>query len=401
MTALTIAALVIALVAASWAGLLALAEESPGLSSAIGQPPTDVAGDVPLHRALQVSRLALIILAGVAAAQAVGWWYRPPLPGLGVMVIAGALLFMLADAVPRSVGLLAPDAAAAAATVARGTLLPFRPLLAIIGAAERVLQRMVPQHAASNQAAMGPSQRDLLLGVFALGDTTVAEIMVPRIDIAALESRTSWEEVLDTLRRTEQVRMPVFDDTLDNVVGVLHAGDLVPAAAGAAAVPERWQDLVRPAEFVPESKTLAAQLRDFLHTSSQLAIVVDEFGGTAGLVTLADIRAEIVGDIRDEVGANEEPAVQQQGEDRFWVDGSVTLDQLSALLSSPFEREGVSTVGGLIYSELGRVPTPGEELRIGEFRVVVEQVIRRRIRRVYFERLQALPEAPIAAVEAH
>jgi len=391
--ALTVAALIIALVAAGWAGLLALAEEAPGMASAIGQAPLEAADAVPLHRSLQVSRLALIVLAGISASQAVGWWYRPLLSGLGVVVVAGALLFMLADAVPRSIGMLAPDAASAAASVARGTLLPFRPLLALVGVIERLVQRLVPRRAPADAAAMQPAQRDMLLGVFALGDTTVMEIMIPRIDVAAVGSTASWEEVLDVVRRTGHTRVPVFDTTLDNVIGVLHARDLAPSAGGAMDAPGRWQDLVRPSEFVPESKTLATQLRDFLRAGTHMAIVVDEFGGTAGVVTRGDIQEEIVGDIRDDVGHGEEPTVDQQGDDRFWVDGSVTLDQLSGLLGAPFGRDGVSTVGGLIYAELGRVPNPGDEMRIGEFRAVVEQVVRRRIRRVYFERLQPLKEA--------
>ncbi|MFQ6047491.1 MAG: transporter associated domain-containing protein, partial [Gemmatimonadales bacterium] len=119
---------------------------------------------------------------------------------------------------------------------------------------------------------------------------------------------------------------------------------------------------------------------------SHLAIVVDEFGGTSGLVTLEDVLEEVVGEIRGEYDVDEEPEIEREGDDRFWVDGSVTVDQLRHLLGSEIEREDVSTVGGLVYSELGRVPEPGEEFQLGQYRVVVERVVRRRIRRVYFER---------------
>ncbi|UCF41717.1 MAG: hypothetical protein JSW43_05155, partial [Gemmatimonadota bacterium] len=103
-------------------------------------------------------------------------------------------------------------------------------------------------------------------------------------------------------------------------------------------------------------------------------------------LTLEDVLEEVVGEIHGEYDLDEAPPVITEGDDRFWVDGTVTLDTLSEALRSPIEHEDVATVGGLVYSELGRVPRPGEELRIGEFRVVVEQVVRRRIRRVYFER---------------
>ncbi|MBI4421025.1 MAG: HlyC/CorC family transporter [Gemmatimonadetes bacterium] len=390
--ALTVAALAIALLAAGWAGLFALAEEATG-SEWSGS------GSVTLHRSFQVSRLALLVVAGVAASEAIGWWFRPVLEGWGLAVVAAAFLYMVADALPRGIGALAPDAATAASTLAQRTLLPFRPLLSLTAAGERLIQRLVPA-SPPGRAAMGPAHRDMLLGVFSLGDTTVSEVMTPRLDIAAVEGRAGWQDVLDLLGRTEHARVPVYADTLDNVIGILHAKDLVPAAGGVQPVPERWQDLARPAEFVPESKTLGTQLRDFQRGPSHLAIVVDEFGGTSGLITLEDILEEVVGEIHDERDVDEKPAVERQGEDRFWVDGRYSLDELEALLEASVGREDVTTVGGLIYSELGRVPTPGEELRIGPFRVVVEQVVRRRIRRVYFERLQPTPELPVVAEEA-
>jgi putative hemolysin len=224
---------------------------------------------------------------------------------------------------------------------------------------------------------------------------TVSEVMTPRMDIAAVESKATMEEVLDLLRQREHARVPVYADTLDNITGVLHAKDLVPAVGGFKDSGARWQDHVRPADFIPESKTLAAQLRDFQRGPAHLAIVVDEFGGTSGLMTLEDILEEIVGEIRDERDTEEKPAIERDGEQRFWVDGGVSLDELSALLGMALERDDVSTVGGLIYSELGRVPAPGEQLVIGDFRVVVEQVIKRRVKRVFFERLEPAPRVPV------
>jgi CBS domain containing-hemolysin-like protein len=170
------------------------------------------------------------------------------------------------------------------------------------------------------------------------------------------------------------------------VAGCLYAKDLVPAVAGVASVPDRWQALIRPVQFVPESKSLTMQLRDFQRGASHIAVVVDEFGGTSGVVTLEDILEEVVGEIHDEYDVDEQPDIVREGADKFWVDGKITLDELSALLQTDLERPEVGTVGGLVYSELGRVPDPGDEFRLGEFRVVVERVTRRRVRRVYFER---------------
>ena len=392
--ALTIIALITALGAAGWAGLFALAEQAPGVNESLSQAPS-APGSVPLHRALHVSRLALLILGGVAASESVGWWYRPTLPGWGLALVAAAFTHpCLARLAARAIGSLAPDAATAAATVAQRTLLPFRPLVSLVAGTERHIQGLIPPPAASG-SAMAPAQGDMLLGIFSLEDMTVADVMTPRLDIAAVESRAEWNEVIGLLRRSEHARVPVYTETLDNITGILHAKDLVPWLGGLKPEPEHWQHLVRPADFVPESKSLAAQLRDFQRGPSHIAIVVDEFGGTSGLMTLEDILEEIVGEIHDERDVDERPSIERDGDQRFWVDGSVSLDELSAVLGMVFDRDDVSTVGGLIYSELGRVPAAGEELRIGEFRVVVEQVVRRRVRRVYFERLEPAPGEPV------
>jgi CBS domain containing-hemolysin-like protein len=299
--------------------------------------------------------------------------------------VTGALLYVLADALPRGAGVLVPRLAAAAAPLAGRSLVPFRPLLGLVATLERGLQVIFPARS-RGEPGMGEDQRDVLAGVVSLEDTDVEEVMTPRLDIVAVAGDAEWSEMVDLLRRSEHARLPVYEDDLDSIVGVLYAKDLTPAVAGIAPRPPRWQDLVRPASFVPESKSLSAQLRDFQRGPTHIAIVVDEFGGTSGLLTLEDVLEEVVGEIHGEYDEDEAPPVITEGDDRFWVDGTVTLDTLSEALRSPIEHEDVATVGGLVYSELGRVPRPGEELRIGEFRVVVEQVVRRRIRRVYFER---------------
>jgi CBS domain containing-hemolysin-like protein len=373
-----------ALLAAAWAGLLALAEGSPTLSRSLGDPPGRPDSAVPLYRALHVSRIALLFVAAACAGAAVNWHERTVLEAWSTALLACAFLYMVADGLPRAVATLAPEVAGAAAAAARRTLGPFRPLLGLVGLAETAAQRLLPPAIAGTAA--GAAQRDMLLGVFSLNDTTVSEVMTPRLDIVAVESRGDWHEVVDVLRESEHARLPVYTDSLDTIVGIVHAKDLVPGIAGAGEPPEHWQELVRPVQFVPESKTLASQLRDFQRGPAHLAIVVDEFGGTSGLITLEDVLEEVVGEIRDEYDVDEEPAVLRDGDDRFWVDGRVTLDELSALLGESVERDVVTTVGGLIYSELGRVPRSGEELSVAGFRVVVEQVVRRRVRRVYFER---------------
>jgi magnesium and cobalt exporter, CNNM family len=388
---------VIAAAAALWSGLLALGEEAAvgdALHTLGDAPPPAGGGRVALHRALHIARLTLLVGGAVAAAHALGWWQRPTLEGLVTLLLASVLLFIVGDALPRSVARIAPELAQDALPLARRTLAPLEPLMRLFAWVDRGLHGLVatPQPL---QPELGPSQREMLLGIFTLADATVDEVMTPRLDLVGVDISASTADVLAAARGREHTRLPVFDGTPDNLVGILYVKDLIPLVLGLPRAEgggeQRWQDLVRPAAIVPETKTLDAQLRDFQRGPSHIAVVVDEFGGTAGLITLEDVLEEIVGEIRDEHGgADAPPAIQrEEGGARFWVDGRVALSELSAALGGSFEHPDVSTVGGLIYSVLGRVPRPGEELTLDGFRVIVERVDRRRVTRVYFERRDA------------
>ena len=385
-TALLIGGAIIALGAALWAGLLALGEEvavGEALHT-LGDAPPPSAARVPLHRALHVARLAMLVLGAVAAGHALEWWHRPWGEALADLALAAALLFVIGDALPRTLARLAPELGEAALTIVRRTLAPFQPLLWLLAWADRGLHALVAAPAPL-APALGIAQRDMLLGVFTLADTTVEEVMTPRLDMIAIDVAASTDILLETFRRSEHSRLPVYDGTQDNIVGVMYAKDLVPVAMGLSHTEGRWQDLMHPTTYVPETKTLDNQLRDFQRGPAHCAIVVDEFGGTAGLITLEDILEEVVGEIRDELDVEVPPPIQRDG-NRYWVDGRVTLDELATALGTSFDHPDVSTVGGLIYSVLGRVPRPGEELLLDGFRVVVERVARRRVTRVYFEK---------------
>ena len=373
--------------AAAWAALLALGSEAPRIGSTVGDPPPEARTRMPVARAFRLARMALLTVGAASVGLASAWWTRPPANAALLLGVAWVLLLLVGEVLPRALGLLAPALAARALPSARASLWPFRPLLGIIGGMDQLAHRVLPPTSAQAGGHIGAAQRDMLLGVFSLEDTAIEDVMTPRLDIVGTSHDASWTELLGVVRSSEHSRIPVFRDSMDDVAGIVYAKDLAPVTIGAAPPPERWQELIRPVPFVPESKSLAAQLRDFQRGTGHLAIVVDEFGGTSGLVTLEDVLEEIVGEIHDEYDVNEEPQIEREGNQRFWVNGRVTLDDLSATLGAPFEREEVSTVGGLIYAELGRVPRPGEELRVAGFRLVVEQVVRRRIHRVYFERL--------------
>jgi CBS domain containing-hemolysin-like protein len=386
-TAALLGAALLALGAALWAGLLALGEEvavGEALHTLGDAPPPTAGAQVPLHRALHVARFAMLVVGAVAAGHALGWWQRPWGEALGDLALAAALLFVVGDALPRTLVRIAPEVGDAALPLARRTLAPFKPLLWLLAWADRALHSLVSTPR-PRTPTLGIAQRDMLLGVFTLADTTVEEVMTPRLDMVAIDIAASTETLLGTFRQSEHSRLPVYDGTPDNIVGIVYAKDIVPVAMGMSHVEGRWQDLVHPAAYVPETKTLDNQLRDFQRGPAHCAIVVDEFGGTAGFITLEDILEEVVGEIRDEHDVETPPPIQRDG-NRYWVDGRVTLDDLATALGSSFDHPDVSTVGGLIYSVLGRVPHPGEELILDGFRVVVERVERRRVTRVYFEK---------------
>jgi CBS domain containing-hemolysin-like protein len=237
----------------------------------------------------------------------------------------------------------------------------------------------------ASEAEVSSAEEELIHGVFSLGETEVHEIMVPRVDIVGIEDVTPWSEVLDRIRSSEHARFPVYHETIDEVVGILYAKDVLPSIVADEEPDSGWLSLIRPAAFIPTSKRIDSQLREFQATRAHIAIVSDEYGGTAGLVTIEDILEEIVGEIRDEYDV-EEPEIVQDGSTRYWVAGRVSLDELSERLNVDFDVEDVTTVGGLVYTLFGRVPKAGESLSRAGFRIVIERVRRRRIERVYFER---------------
>ncbi|MFN2570006.1 MAG: hemolysin family protein [Gemmatimonadales bacterium] len=385
--ALRVTGLVVAIGAGVWAALLALGEEAAvgeALHTLGDAPPIAAERRVPLHRALHVARLALLVLGAVATANAVAWWSRPWSAALATLVVGTLLLFIVGDALPRSVARIAPELSDAALPLARRTLAPFGPLLWLLAWADRGLHTLVDTPRPL-QPDLGEAQRDMLLGVFTLADTTTEEVMTPRLDMTAIDISATPEEVLEVFRQSQHTRLPVLDGSPDNVAGVVFAKDLVPIAMGLADAGTRWQSLVRPAAFVPETKTLDNQLRDFQGRPAHIAIVVDEFGGTSGLITREDILEEIVGEIRDEHDTETVPTIRQDG-GRLWVDGRVTLDELSAALGTTITHAEVSTVGGLVYSVLGRVPRAGDELSLDGIRAVVERVEQRRVTQVSFEK---------------
>jgi CBS domain containing-hemolysin-like protein len=235
--------------------------------------------------------------------------------------------------------------------------------------------------------AIEQDEKDMIYSIFQLGDTLAREVMVPRIDMLAFEQSTGLVEATDGLLQTGYSRAPVYSGTVDDIVGLMYVKDLL-AAWRKGENPRTIREIVRPAYFVPEAKRVDDLLAEMQARRVQMAIVVDEYGGTAGLVTIEDIVEEIVGEIRDEYDVAEElPYAQLQGGE-FMFNGGIDLDDVNQIAEASLPKDTSETLGGFIYSRLGRVPTPGDVIEAGSLHLIVEQVHGRRIRKVRARRLE-------------
>jgi CBS domain containing-hemolysin-like protein len=217
--------------------------------------------------------------------------------------------------------------------------------------------------------------RELLQSVVDFTETIVREVMTPRPDIIAVRDDASLQELRELFREEQYSRMPVYRDSLDNVVGIVYVKDLVALPPGAE---PPLTTLMRSAYFVPESKRGSELLKEMQRRQAQMAIVVDEYGGTAGLVTIEDLLEEIVGEIRDEYDVESE-TVTDEGDGVFVFSGKVSVDEVRDRLGVEIEREGFETLGGYLLSHLGRMPYVGETFDIEELSCEVLEVERRRI----------------------
>jgi CBS domain containing-hemolysin-like protein len=224
-------------------------------------------------------------------------------------------------------------------------------------------------------------ERRMIHSIFQLGDTLAREIMVPRIDMMALDVRTAPSQAVDALLQSGHSRVPVFEDTVDNTLGLLYAKDLL-RLWREGGQPASLQELLRPAYFVPEAKKVDELLEEMQARRIHMAIVVDEYGGVAGLLTLEDIVEEIIGEVRDEYDQAEEAPYQEVMEGGYLFLGRIDLDDFNEVMGSNLPKDEADTLAGYIYGRLGRVPAVGENVRDGELLLTVEQVSSRRIRKV-------------------
>ena len=235
-------------------------------------------------------------------------------------------------------------------------------------------------------------ERELLHSVVEFGDTRVREVMTPRPDVIAVRADATLAELRALFVERQYSRLPVYEEDLDHVLGFVFVKDLVPLfdTAGDERIIDR---LLRPAHVVPETRRVAALLREFQRQRVQIAVVHDEYGGSAGLVTLEDLIEEIVGEIRDEYDVEAEPIVDEGG-GSFVFSGTVPVDDMAERLDVEVERQGFETVAGYLLARLGRVPRVGETLDVDEVNVEILDGEARRVQRVRMRRLESAAAGP-------
>ncbi len=228
--------------------------------------------------------------------------------------------------------------------------------------------------------------------VLELGDRRIHEVMVPRVDMVALPATATLSDFVDTIVQAGHSRIPVYEESVDDIVGILYAKDLLPYLKGADH-PPAIRTLLRTPLFVPESKTIDDVLHDFQRRKVHIAIVGDEYGGVAGLVTIEDLLEEIVGEIQDEYDKVEQPMIQPLSEVEARVDGRASVDDLFEhfdIRQHMTDQEEYDTVGGLVYHYVGGIPAVGDAVEVNGLNLTVEATDGRRVSKVLAARREGV-----------
>lgn len=234
--------------------------------------------------------------------------------------------------------------------------------------------------ASEEEGLINPEENEMIRSIFELRDTVVREIMVPRTDMACVSVDTSVGEVLKTIITCGHSRIPVYDGTVDNIVGLIYAKDLLKYwGMGDASI--NIKRIMRTPYFIPETKNLEELLQEFKRKRVHIAIVIDEYGGTSGLVTIEDLLEQIVGDIQDEYDLEEDWLVEES-DGSVLVDARLPIEELEEHFGIEIEREKFDTIAGLIFHLTGRIPAVGEEIESGTLRMTVLEGGERTIRKV-------------------
>ncbi|MBC8100712.1 MAG: HlyC/CorC family transporter [Armatimonadetes bacterium] len=360
-----------------------------------------------LHITYQTATLLLHLLIATLAivqlAPLLMTWLQPGAAYAVVLVIIAFATLVLGELVPEAIGsAYANTLALWCARPVQWLILLLRPLTSAMLIVSKALSAMfrsselvntvteeeIMTLVESGQAggSIEEEEKDMIFSVLQLGETYASEVMVPRIDIKALDMMTPLEKARGVFIESGFSRIPVYEGTIDNIKGLLYAKDLLTHwNHGSPEHPKTTRDLLRPAYFVPETKRVDDLLKELQSKRVHMAIVVDEFGGTAGIVTIENIIEEIIGDIRDEYDHEEAEEYVQLSPTEYTIDASIDLDDFNELLDVELPTDDSDTLGGFIYTHFGRVPIEGEEIQHddGALTIRVDEVDGRRIRKVH------------------
>jgi putative hemolysin len=354
----------------------------------------------PLLLMVLVCQLVSATLLGLLADHWFGAWGV-----LAATVFEVVVIFVFFEAVPKNWAVHHPDAAALGAAPLVNWLIHFPPIRALsavlIGLANLVLRQkgttahlaiteselLAMADVAGEENVIDAAEREFIHSVIDFGDTIVREVMVPRTDMEAISSTISVSDALVEALEAGFSRLPVYAESIDDVAGVAFTKDLIVLEREGRG-DELVGEHVRPPYFVPETKKVSTMIKDLRAAKLHMAVVVDEYGGTAGLVTLEDILEELVGEIVDEFDL--EVAEVEQIDERTWVvPGKMLIDDLDDLIGSSLPKEGFDTIGGLVLDLAAGVPAQGDAVEVDGLRLVAARVENRRIDQVRVERLVA------------
>ena len=330
-----------------------------------------------------VALLTLGALTFYISRQFVDWWWR-----VLAVALAAVVVLVFGVAVPKALALRNPERTAltlfrpinsirfvVSPLVGISSVLA-RPFVRVIGGRTAPAGPFVTQeemrmlvNVGEEEGVIQQEEEELIHSIFEFGDTVVREVMVPRPYITAVEDDITVGEAADIALRTGHTRLPIYKETIDAITGVVTVQDMMRALRQGGERQPVTQ-VMRPVHYVPETKKVDELLRELQKVRMHLAIVVDEYGGTAGLVTIEDLIEEIVGEIQDEYDV-EPQMIQHISDQEVHVDARVPLDDINDLLYVNWEAEDSDTVGGFVYEQLGRIPEPGENVQIGGFVITV------------------------------
>ena len=353
---------------------------------------TSSTGALSLLMALASSASLLSAVALVVTLAGVRWTFVS-IAALGVLILLG-MIHSISKALAASHG---ERIALRIAPLVRALTLLLNPILAIeVFLSRRILgmrdsqPNSIPDIISaelslslnSDGEPLDEREVRMIRGVVGLDKTIAREIMIPRVDMVAAEIDIPIVDLVDLMITGGHSRIPVYRGDLDRIEGIAHARDLLRhlvESSGITAIP--IESVIRPPLFIPESKSLEELLNEFQQVRVHMAIVVDEYGGVSGLVTIEDLLEEIVGEIQDEFDVGE-PEIESIGDNEFLMDARVSIDQLVDLLGVSVEGEGFDTLGGFVYQQLGKIPSPGDFFEYDGIKVEVLSTVGRRLKRL-------------------